>query len=222
MKQIIFTIDDMHPEEGYGINKWMQKLHDEFGVKFTSFIVPFWNKEESKRLINNKEWVQEIKETKWIEPAIHGLYHECDLKDMRSMEFYGLSKDDVYKRIDLAKKEFDDVKLSYSGFKAPGWYLNSMMIDKLKDTGITYIADHVIGSDIINEPYTRIGYTHSIESIPQACNDDVMIITSHANESGNNRNAWNEQLYYKVYTMLSQMPKDTQYLTLSEYIKNRT
>lgn len=225
--KVAFSVDDVAPTPGYGLLMqndplvWLEKLHEEFGCKFTLFCIPLLNGEEKNNWNKNKTWVNKIKNINYYEIAQHGLTHQAQKPEYGAQEFLGLSTDDIFQRISLGKQIFNSVGIDVKGFKAPGWYLTPDTYRILEECGFDYIADHFFGNTPIKqEKIYRIPYTISIEKITHLEHDDYLIFHSHINPEGGNKNGWTKELYEHMRRVLKTLEelKDVEYVTMSELL----
>ena len=212
--KVAFSCDDIHPEVGYGLLfengplKWLKKLNEEFGCKFTVFMVPFWYGKKEFHLENNLTWVEEFKKLDFIEVAQHGLVHMTNEPNKYGeMEFMTLNPQEVEKHIVVGKQIFQKVGFDVVGFKAPGWGIPNITYDILKKHKFTYIADHFVGTKPIDhQGIWRVPYTFTINQIyHDLYQDDNLILHSHISPKGGNLNAWNESLYNSVRAYLQHL-----------------
>lgn len=204
--KIVFDVDDVGPKVGYGLlidsdpTKYLKKLHDEFGCKFTLFTVPVWNGQENYDLRKNKIWVNKMKELGYFEFAAHGLTHTPIKKEYGGQEFAELPLEEIYKRIASSKIIFEEVGLDVVGFKSPGWNQPKEIYDILHSLKFKYIGDHFIGNVPIKQKIWRVPYTFSIDRMYHTDfkDGDVIILHSHISREFNIQNGWNEELYQVV------------------------
>lgn len=215
--KIAFSVDDVAPKVGYGLLldmdplKYLTKLNEEFGCKFTLFTIPVDSELEQQDIRNNKVWCEKIRKTPYYEIAAHGLTHKPIKPEMGGQEFLGRDIPEIEMRIKTSKDIFNTMGFDVQGFKSPGWAQPVEIYDILKKHGFKYIGDHFIGTKpISHNGIYRIPYTFSIEKIFHAEHQDgdVIILHSHINPvDGRTLNAWNEQLYQNVRGYLQHMKK---------------
>ena len=75
---VTISIDDLHPEQGWGCEGdesvgYLEELNKEFGCKFNLFIPS--NYHHKFPLSQNKDWVNFWKNKDWIELSAHGHFH---------------------------------------------------------------------------------------------------------------------------------------------------
>lgn len=228
--KIAFTVDDLAPTPGNGLFlkngpiKYLDKLHDEFGCKFTHFAIPMMEGNEKYRWDKNEKWVEKIKSRKYFDIQQHGLFHEHKDKKYRSMEFYDVNPEEVQQRIFTGKKIFSKVDINVSGFKAPGWYLPKVGYKILSNGNYDYVADHFFGNKILQQNnIVRVPLTFSINKIYHDKYNDYLILHSHISTRDGNTNGWSEELYKTVKNYLNHLENkyDVEYITVSELVEEQ-
>lgn len=225
---IVFSVDDFAPAPGYGLYltsgpfKYLKKLNDEFGAKFTMFSIPFLQGNEEYLWTNNKVWVDKINSFDWIEVAQHGLTHTASKPEWGAQELMGLNNEQISRLLMEGRIVFKQAGVPINGFKSPGWYMRKDIYPLLSARGFTYVADHFFGNKIIpQEKLYRVPVTFSIDHIFHDKYDDYLILHSHMNPEGGNRNAWNGELYEEVRKYLLTLKKkyDLEFITMSELVE---
>ena len=211
--KIVFDVDDVGPKVGYGLlidsdpTKYLKKLNEEFGCKFTLFTVPVWNEQETYDLRKNLTWVNKMKALDYYEFAAHGLTHTPVRQEYGGQEFAERDLQEIYKRIALSKQIFSEVGIDVVGFKSPGWNQPKEIYNMLESLKFKYIGDHFIGSTPIKQKVWRIPYTFSVDRIYH--NDfkdgDTIILHSHISREFKIKNGWNEEIYQSVRRFLLSM-----------------
>lgn len=229
--KIVFSVDDFAPVPGYGLYltngplKYLKKLHEEFGCKFTMFSIPMMEGKQQHSWSNNDKWCDKVKKYKWLEIAQHGLTHKAQKEQWGSNEFYQLDEKDSKQRIITGKQILVNSGFDIKGFKAPGWTLPINGYSMIKNINYDYLADHFFGNKIIMyKDLARVPLTFSIDRIYHDKYDDYLILHSHMNPSGGNLNGWNEQLYGYVRNYLSQLNnkyEDIEFITMSELVEEQ-
>lgn len=228
--KIAFSVDDVNPTPGYGLLfdhdpiLWLKKLNEEFGCKFTLFCIPMLDGQEKNSWLNNKRFCERIKETPYFEVAQHGLTHQAPKPELGAQEFAGLSNDEAYTRIIKGNRILTEAGFNVKGFKAPGWYITPVMYKMIEDTGFDYVADHFMGTySIKQDGIYRVPYTFSAEKIFHPLHDDYLIIHSHINKKGGNRNGWTKEIYEAVRQALQiiESKHEVEYVTISELLEDQ-
>jgi len=218
--KITISIDDIHPEEGWGIwgdecMEYLALLNKEFGAKFTLFIPS--NYHGTNKLSENKPWIDWLKTFDYFELAAHGHYHSCEREDIGECEFWELNTEQKSKnRISLMLKEWEAVGHKPEGWRNPGWLGNPLAIKELgkhfKYAAIHYEHNHdnkwlcetFYGADGINTTDIKIH------------NDNMIMFQSHIAGDWND-NVWNKTNYEQMRVSLKHLSKmNVEYKTLSE------
>ena len=211
--KIAFSIDDVCPKAGFGLYKdfdalkWPLKLHEEFGCKFTLFVIPYSSEEST--IDKHDEWLQWLANHPAFEIAQHGLTHAAKKPEFEAQEFADAPLEEVYSRIVAGKKLFENAGVQVVGFKSPGWTQPKEIYQMLSKLGFSYIGDHFIGQKPLRiGNLRRIPYTLSIERLHSSeYKDDYLILHSHIHpgDRGQTLNAWNEKLYHEVRNFILDM-----------------
>ena len=198
--KITISIDDLHPEQGWGCEgdkcvEYLEKLHKEFGCKFNLFIPS--NYHGKYPLSEHKEWVDFWKRRKWVEIAAHGHYHQCERDDIGECEFFELDTEEkALQRISDCLSEWDKVGIKPRGWRNPGWLAHPNAIKVLgnhfdysaiheeHNHGIEWDCKTIFGADGINETDIKL-------------HDGVVMFQSHIAGDWND-NVWNEQNYLQI------------------------
>ena len=93
MYNVTISIDDLHPEQGWGCEGdesvgYLEELNKEFGCKFNLFIPS--NYHGKYPLSKHKDWVDFWLNKDWVELSAHGHYHQCKRTDIGECEFFEL------------------------------------------------------------------------------------------------------------------------------------
>ena len=203
---ITISIDDIHPEQGWGIEGdecmyYLDELHKEFGAKFTLFIPS--NYHNKAKLSENKGWIDWLKSKKYFELAAHGHYHQCKTQGIGECEFYELqTSEQVEDRLNLLFTEWEAVKHTPLGWRNPGWLASASSVKGCSNR-FTYSAVHYehnlgykwdckmfFGHDGINETDIKLH------------NNNMVMFQSHIAGDWND-NVWNEENYKQVKLSLS-------------------
>ena len=225
MTRIVFDVDDVAPVMGYGLLKedgefsYLLKLHKEFGVKFTLFVIPFFRKQVS--IEDKKDWVEWIKSKPYFEIECHGLTHEAIKPEYGGQEFLGIPLREVDTRLQQSLTLFKNCEVNCQGFRSPGWFMDKGMYTLLNNR-FKYVGDHIIGVKPIKwRNLWRIPYTLSIDNLHSTHYDDVVIVHSHISCQDGNKNGWNEANYQSVRAWLKKMLAEhdkVEFITMREYV----
>lgn len=224
--KILFSVDDVHPEMGYGLYqnqdqfKYLKKLHDEFGIKFTLFTVPLWHGDQQMDIRKHKTWMTWIKDQNFYEIAMHGLTHTGNKPELGAMELMNISTEELQKRLIQSKMMFQECGILPTGFKTPGWTHPKELYQILPIIGIDWIADHFIGEQpiILSNGTIQIPYNCNIEHLEFSHPQNIAIFHSHISPKEGNKNGWTEDLYKKTRDYLLKLKEDYDFecLTFSE------
>jgi len=223
MYNVTISIDDLHPEEGWGCEGdecvgYLEELNKEFGCKFTLFIPS--NYHGKYPLSEYKDWVSFWKSKKWVELAAHGHYHECKQDGIGECEFFELdSESKTLDRILESLNEWSVANHRPKGWRNPGWLAHPEAI-KVIGNYFTYAAIHkehnhnipwkcktFFGCDGINE-------TDSIE-----LHGNTFMFQSHIAGDWND-NIWNKENYEHFRNVLFFLSKGCklEYKTILELV----
>ena len=223
MYNITVSIDDLHPEQGWGCEGdesvgYLEELNKEFGCKFTLFIPS--NYHGKYPLSKHKDWIDFWKSKDWVELAAHGHYHQCERNDIGECEFFELdNKIKAQDRISMCMDEWLSVNLRPRGWRNPGWlahpnaieviggYFDYAAIHSEHNHGVEWKCKTFIGCDGIHE--TDLIQLH----------DNTFMFQSHIAGKTNDNN-WNEDNYNNFKNVLEFLSKSSklEYVTLEELI----
>lgn len=180
----------------------LEKVREHYpNFKVTMFTVPWevrfgGSLSESTPITLPKydKWVEAVRESPWIEVALHGLTHA-------PMEFAELSYDAAIKRIVIGMKMIENRGLQDNFtkiFKAPQWAISRDAKRAAEDMGFKVVEDHY--------------YTWNLaDGIPSTLDDTVLIAHGHVQDEMGNGMA--ETLH-----KLLKLPPDTEWKFLSEVL----
>lgn len=181
-------------------------------LKVTCFTIPlpreFYHSENAKLFTWEKyrKWAEIVNQHDWIEVAIHGFshtHHECSC-----------GYEDAIMIIDATEKLFERVGLRYSKvFKAPYWQYSYDFFMALKDRGYICAIDR---NHVRTVPAGLSTYVYGW-SFEEPVLPDAEIIKGHGHFYGNNTN----NIIQTLGNILHLLPRDTQFLTISEYAKEK-
>ena len=218
MSNVIVAIDDIHPEQGWGVEgdiqvEYLSQLNKKYGVKFNLFTPSNYH---GKYPIT-KEFVDFWKQYDWIELSNHGHFHACEMDGIGEMEFLELQYGPAQQRLQESMDLWKSCGYTPKGFRAPGWGVNQQSADAISsqfdwvagheehNKGINWGCHFFEGCDGINEPESLSLY------------GDTFMFQSHINGTHND-NVWNEEnfLHFErvVEYLLSEY--ELQFLTISE------
>ena len=219
---VTISIDDLHPEEGWGCEgddcvSYLEELNKEFGCKFTLFIPS--NYHGKYPLSKHKDWVDFWKKKDWVELAAHGHFHQCKRTDIGECEFFELENViHATNRVMKCLTEWNKVGHKPKGWRNPGWlahpnaisvigeFFEYSAIHKEHNHNIPWKCKTFEGCDGINET-DNIGIF----------NDNTFMFQSHIAGDWND-NVWNEENYENFRNILEYLSKSykLKYYTLGE------
>jgi hypothetical protein len=222
---LTISIDDNHPETGWGVEgdrqmEMLDSLNKEFGAKFTLFIPS--NYHMNYPISQHKGWIDWLNSKGYFELAAHGHFHETpDRKLYGECEFAFLQNvGDVRDRIAVMNSEWQKVNHIPKGWRNPGWLCSHQSYEQLKHNfhwaAVHYEHNHgldwnpckmVFGADGINEG-----------ELNQHGNNNIMFQSHIAGDW--NKNVWNEENYDNIRNWLVTLTTecDIQFKTISELV----
>jgi predicted deacetylase len=226
--KIAFSVDDIAPIPEHGLNKekgnlkYLIKLNEEFGAKFTLFTIP--NFQGKNNILDHKDWFNWLKEKEFFEIGVHGYFHMNPNNPDLSIEFININKQQATTLIKNSLQTFNELGIRPSGFKFPGWEFDPEFMDLITNN-FDYLADHFVGVRPLkmSNGFVRIPYTLSAENLhSNHYKDDVLIIHSHIAVDKQNKNGFTEELYENVRTFLKEIIKkndfDVKFITFNELL----
>ena len=218
---LTISIDDIHPEEGWGLEgdeqmAYLGELNKLFGAKFTLFIPS--NYHNTSPLSKHKDWIDWLKSKDYFELAAHGHFHQCERNDIGECEFWELdTTKKAQDRIKLMMNEWEAVNHKPSGWRNPGWLGHPLAIKELgkhfkysavhyqHNNNIKWDCKMLFGADGINTNDIKVH------------NGDVLMFQSHIAGDWND-NIWNERNFNQMRLSLDHLVKNTniKFKTLSE------
>jgi hypothetical protein len=224
MQNVTISIDDLHPEEGWGCEGdesvgYLEELNKEFGCKFNLFIPSnYHNKFPLSKYI---DWITFWLKKDWVELSAHGHYHNTYTRnDIGECEFFELDYQQATDRIMDSMNEWKDVRCFPSGFRMPGWLCNEESGRAIGEN-YKYVAIHPHLNDGINFGTKTIkgeDGIHKKDSI-NIWNGNTFMFQSHI--AGNwNDNVWNKDNYEnfrKIIKFLSEN-YELNYVTMGELV----
>ena len=221
MYNTTISIDDLHPEQGWGCEGdesvgYLEELNKEFGCKFTLFIPS--NYHNKYPLSKHKDWVEFWKSKDWVELSAHGHYHQCERDDIGECEFYELDiEHKALERITMCLDEWNGVGHKPIGWRNPGWvahpeaikvlgkYFGYAAIHEEHNYGIPWECKTFVGCEGINK-------TDSIKLY-----GDTFMFQSHIAGEWND-NVWNKENYENFRNTLKLLEKghELKHVTLQE------
>lgn len=222
-RNVTISIDDLHPEEGWGCEGdesvgYLEELNKEFGCKFTLFIPS--NYHGKYPLSEHKDWVDFWKKKDWVELAAHGHYHQCKRNDIGECEFFELdTEQDTELRVAESLREWLSCGYRPRGWRNPGWlahpeavkviskYFDYAAIHEEHNHGIKWDCETFYGCDGINQ-------TESIQLY-----GNTFMFQSHIAGEWND-NMWNEDNYENFRNVLEFLEQEYElrYITLQELL----
>ncbi len=229
MVNIIITVDDVHPEQDYGLiddippMSYINDLIENFGAKFTFFVVPKWNNDDRYDIRQHKDWIKNMSNN--IEISGHGLYHFSNIEKFSSQEFRELENEEIKNKLSESFYMFKDAGIDIKGFKFPGWYTPIVSHSILNELGCKYVCVHNKDTDIkITKDYDgikRVPYSYGIDELPDPKtlnDDDTILLTSHISNKGGNHNSWSKLNYYKVLSFLKNI-ENKKFLSVGDLVE---
>ena len=211
--KLVIDVDDVHPEKGYGYNdkeiQYLDKLHDEFGCRFTLFMPINWHNKFD--ITENRSWFLELVDRGYFEIAAHGVTHTG--VDGSAREFLNTSEVILAAKLLMITECFDELDYSPSGIKPPGWDSIPEAANLFCEFFDYFCTDFRGHSPVKYNDSYNIPYTYSIhESYDlKNYNQDIVILHSHINEICGD-NGWNSKLYEKVRSDLSNVEFDNRFM----------
>ena len=204
MYNVTISIDDLHPEQGWGCEgdecvSYLEELNKEFGCKFNLFIPS--NYHGKYPLSKHKDWVEFWRNKDWVELSAHGHYHDCRNGGPGECEFAELDYNGAIERINDSMVEWLECNYKPKGFRMPGWLCNGES-GKAIGENYEYVAIHSHLNDNINFGTKTIkgeDGIHKRDSI-NIWNENVFMFQSHIAGKTNDNN-WN-QLNYENFKQI--------------------
>lgn len=219
---ITISIDDNHPEKGWGIQgdpqmDYLESLWKEFGAKFTLFIPSNFHKQYP--ISDHKDWITWMLSKPYLELAAHGHYHQCDNPGFGQMEFAELQNiDKIFDRIDGMMWEWMKVGYKPKGWRNPGWIASNESIKQLSKT-FEWVALHEQHNHgiIWDGPKMLFGHIGIHESSISIQPNNTIMFQSHIAGEWND-NIWSEKNYNHFREVLKELKlmDKLEFKTLSE------
>ena len=220
--KVTISIDDNHPEKGWGVEgdtqmEYLEELNKEFGAKFTLFIPS--NYHYNFPISQYKDWIDWMLAKGYFELAAHGHYHETSNRNKwGEQEFFELTNpEEIKERITSMFKEWEAVKYIPAGWRNPGWLASQESCKQLQQN-FKWAALHyqhnrgldwgecksIFGADGIHEMEAHL-------------HKGALMFQSHI--AGDwNKNCWTEKNYEhfrETLKIVTRNPK-VEFVTLSE------
>lgn len=197
VNNLCVAIDDINPKKGWRIlgdksEKILFDLNKEYGIKFTLFIPTFHHKTD--RISDNKEWINELKNSGIFELAAHGHYHETsDPERLYECEFLEVdSNSKAEDRIKAIMEEWDKVEHKPLGWKYPGW-LSHPSSQNAIENNFDYISVHYHHNANISWKNKPIYGNDSVHENKVSLHNDNFMFTSHIFGEWN-KNTWDDKV----------------------------
>ena len=211
MMNVTISIDDLHPEQGWGCDGdesvgYLKELNKEFGCKFNLFIPS--NYHHKFPLSQNKDWVDFWKNKDWIELSAHGHFHHCQSEGIGECEFYELDYKGAVDRINESMEEWSSCNYIPQGFRMPGWLCNQESGRAIGEK-YSYVATHSHLNDNISFGTKIIkgeDGIHKTDSI-NIWDDKKFMFQSHIAGKTNDNN-WNDNNYENFRNILNFLLKN--------------
>jgi hypothetical protein len=223
MMNVTISIDDLHPEQGWGCEGdesvgHLEELNKEFGCKFNLFIPS--NYHNKFPLSKYNDWITFWLKKDWVELSAHGHYPKCESEGIGECEFLELDYKQATDRIMDSMDEWQDVGHFPSGFRMPGWLCNQESGRAIGET-YEYVAIHSHLNDNINFGTKTIkgeDGIHKTDSI-NIWNENTFMFQSHIAGKTNDNN-WNKENYENFRNVLEYLQKSykLKYTTLGELV----
>ena len=220
---VTISIDDLHPEQGWGCEGdecvgYLEELNKEFGCKFNLFIPS--NYHGKYPLSQFKDWVDFWKNKDWVELSAHGHYHDCRNGGPGECEFSELDYSGAIERINDSMNEWIKCGYKPKGFRMPGWLCNQYS-GKAIGEKYDYVAIHSHLNDNINFGTKTIKGEDGIHKndVINIWNKNTFMFQSHIAGKTNDNN-WNKKNYKNFKNVLEYLQKSykLKYVTLGELI----
>jgi peptidoglycan/xylan/chitin deacetylase (PgdA/CDA1 family) len=218
MTNVVVAIDDIHPEQGWGVEgdvqvEYLQKLNEKYGVKFNLFVPSNYH----NKFPITKEFVDFWKQYDWIELSNHGHFHATTQDGIGEMEFFELNYGGANQRLQESLDLWKSCGYTPKGFRAPGWGVNQQSADAISsyfdwvagheehNKGINWGCHFFEGCDGINEPESLSLY------------GNTFMFQSHINGTHND-NVWNEENFLHFDKVIEYLLSeyDLQFITISD------
>ena len=220
---ITISIDDNHPETGWGVEgdiqmEYLEALNKEFGAKFTLFIPSNYHKQYP--ISQYKDWIDWLLSKGYFELAAHGHYHETsDKNKWGECEFFELqNQNDIIDRVLLIQNEWKQVNHNPLGWRNPGWLASPQSVNILKQT-FNWSAIHYEHNRGLDWGSCKTFYGHDgINTTDiKLHNDNMIMFQSHIQGKWND-NIWNEDNYNQTRLSLEYLTQNHNitFKTLSE------
>ena len=198
---LTIAIDDVNPLKGWRIfgdktEKYLFDLNKTFGVKFTLFIPSNYHNEAP--ISNDKNWINDLKDSGIFELAAHGHYHQTsNPKQLGEMEFAELNNEqDIEDRIKLMFEEWNKVGIKPLGWRNPGWICHPLAKKYLEDK-FEYAALHYDHNNNLKWKLKEIFGADGIHETNITTHKDNIMLHSHICGDWND-NVWNENNYKQL------------------------
>jgi predicted deacetylase len=219
--EVIIAIDDVHPEQGWGLQGdtcmgYLEELNKEFGAKFTLFIPS--NYHNKFPISKHKEWIDWLKSKKYFELAAHGHYHMCERTDIGECEFFELdTKEKVMSRIDMMLEEWKLVDHKPIGWRNPGWLAHPEAV-KCLGSLFNYAALHYEHNHNMQWDCKMLYGADGIDKTDISTHEGNIMFQSHIAGSWND-NVWNETNYEQLRLSLEYLKsQNVTFSTIQELI----
>jgi hypothetical protein len=219
--EVTISIDDLHPEQGWGCEGdesvgYLEELNKEFGCKFNLFIPS--NYHNKYPLSKHKDWIDFWKKKNWVELSAHGHFHQCERNDIGECEFFELdTQKKAEERINQCLSEWNIVNYNPKGWRNPGWLAHPESI-KVLSKYFKYAALHEEHNHNIKwncKMFFGHDGIHQSDSIKLYNN--TFMFQSHIAGDWND-NIWNEINYENFRSILLYLNEqyDIKYSTIGE------
>lgn len=207
---VTISIDDLHPEKGWGIEgdqclEYIEEINKEFGAKFTLFIPS--NYHNKFPISNNKDWINFLLSKNYFELASHGHYHSTSDKSLfGEMEFFDITEEECIHRIKNILKEWNTVEYKPKGWRNPGWICKDFCVKHISKE-FEWAALHYQHNKNFKWDLKMIFGADGINIDNLDLHDGKIMFQSHIAGDWNS-NCWNEANYYKLKNTLNNLQKE--------------
>lgn len=222
MINLTIAIDDVNPKKDWRIlgdktEKYLFDLNKEFGAKFTLFIPS--NHHHTGKLSENKNWVNELKDSGIFELAAHGHFHQTsDESRFGQMEFLDITEQECIDRIAMINEEWSTVGIRPTGWRNPGWMCQEYCVKHLS-SNFEYAALHYEHNHNYKWNCKMLFGADGIHETEIKTHDNSIMFQSHIFGDWND-NVWNSKNYEQLKLSLGYLTENLEikYKTLNELL----
>lgn len=224
---LTIAIDDVNPKKGWRIlgdktENYLFSLNKDYGVKFTLFIPS--NHHNEAPISENKNWLNELKDSGIFELAAHGHYHQTTIPEqIGECEFFELqTPQQVNERLKLLTHEWGECFVQPVGWRNPGWLASDASIQQLSNY-FNYSAVHYEHNRNRRWGCEMIFGHDGIDQTNIQLHDNTIMFQSHIFGDWND-NVWNNRNYEQVRLSIDYLVSnnEVQFKTIEEVVDSRT